>query len=107
MSIDSLTPIPTKRYDGLVRIRVVRQNKWTSVSLDDVLYRAVARLEGDDNDAASRWVRQAVAEVERLQEANDPTVAVDNAGLSRQVQRLAMRRIIDMVDFPPSADASA
>lgn len=79
--------------DGLARLRVVFKLKQTSVSMDDVLFRALIHDQGDYQKAVA-WVRQCVAQIELLQEANDPSVAVSKAGLSRLVQRMAMAHLL-------------
>jgi len=82
----------TSAPDGFTRIAVVHRQKRTSVSIDDVLFEALARREGGD-DEALRWVRAAVGEVEQLQDRCDPRVTVKKAGLSRLIQRLVIDRI--------------
>lgn len=82
--------------DGFARIRVNHRGKRTSVSLDDVLFDALARRVGGETEAV-RWIRAAVLEVERLAGTGSKLVNVRNAGLSRLVQRMAMAHVLNGV----------
>ena len=79
--------------DGFVRVWVIHQGKRTSISLDDVLFDALAQREGSP-EAATLWLRAQVAEVEARKAAEDPTVTVHKAGLSRLVQRLVLHHVL-------------
>lgn len=78
--------------DGFTRIALVHREKRTSVSVDDVLFEALSRKEGGDQ-AALRWIRSSVLDIERMQDQGEPLVVVRNAGLSRLVQRLVIARV--------------
>lgn len=80
-------------WNGLVRVTVRYQDRETSVSMDSVLFGALSKREGGMT-AASTWVRAAVARVDALVDAEDPLVCVKGAGLSRQVQRLALAELL-------------
>ena len=82
--------------DGFARIRVNHRGKRTSVSLDDVLFDALARRVGGEAEAV-KWIRAAVLEVERLAGTGSKLVNVRNAGLSRLVQRMAMDHVLNGV----------
>lgn len=79
--------------DGLMRVMVrTGAGKSTSVSMDALLFDLLAECRGGVREA-TEWVREAVLEVERLVQAGDPLVCVRGAGLSRQVQRLALLEV--------------
>lgn len=80
-------------WDGHVRVTVRYREKETSVSLDNVLFGALSRREGGMPEA-SAWVRKAVSQVDSLLDAEDPLVCVKGAGLSRQVQRMALAELL-------------
>lgn len=82
--------------DGFARIRVSHRGKRTSVSLDDVLFDALARRVGSEREAVT-WIRSAVLEVERLAGSGSKLVSVRNAGLSRLVQRMALDHVLNGV----------
>lgn len=82
--------------DGFARIRVSHRGKRTSVSLDDVLFDALARRVGDEREAVT-WIRAAVLEVERLAGTGSKLVNVRNAGLSRLIQRMALDHVLNGV----------
>lgn len=88
--------------DGFVRVWVIHQEKRTSISLDDVLFAALEQREGSV-EAAMLWLRAQVAEVEARKAADDPTVMVHKAGLSRLVQRLALQHVLAQSSPPPPA----
>lgn len=81
------------KKDGLVRISVISKLKRTSVSLDEVLFRALIRDQGD-SEKAIQWIRICVSQIEALSEVNDPSVDVSKAGLSRLVQRMALAHLL-------------
>lgn len=83
----------TPDWNGLVRVAVRYQDRETSVSMDSVLFGALSKREGGMKEA-SAWVRSAVARVDTLVDADDPLVCVKGAGLSRQVQRLALAELL-------------
>lgn len=80
-------------WSGLVRVTVRYRDRVTSVSMDSVLFGALSRREGGMVDACV-WVRGAVARVDALVDAEDPLVHVKGAGLSRQVQRMALAELL-------------
>lgn len=82
--------------DGFARIRVTHKGKRTSVSLDDVLFEALALQVGSEPEAV-KWIRAAVLEIERLAGTGAKLVNVRNAGLSRLVQRMALHHVLNGV----------
>lgn len=87
--------------DGFVRVTVrTGSGKSTSVSLDTVLFEALVSRVGTWPEATA-WVRDAVLRAEKLEEAGDPLVCVRGAGLSRQVQRLALVELVGVVKKAP------
>lgn len=83
--------------DGLVRVWVSIKGKRTTVSMDDVLFGALAdRLGG--NDHAIRWIRAAIPRIEQLNEVGSPLTDVAKAGTSRLVQRLALDHLLKPSD---------
>lgn len=83
------------RGDGFVRVTIEHRGKSTSISLDDVLFDALKRRLGGSHDDATRWLRAAVLRVDELRRAGDPVVAVEKAGLSRLVQRIAVQHLVE------------
>lgn len=79
--------------DGFVRVKVWHHDKRTTISLDDVLFEGLRRREGGF-DEAIRWLRGATGRIDELQVARDPIVQVDNAGVSRLVQRLVLHHLL-------------
>lgn len=78
--------------DGLVRVRVQFAGKSTSVSLDGVLFRYLARAQGGAREAGG-WIRAAVTELEAMALQDGSAVHL-RAGLSRRVQRLALEKLL-------------
>lgn len=87
-----MRPSDAGTEDGLVRVRVQFAGKSTSVSLDGVLFRYLARAQGGSREAGG-WIRAAVTELEAMALQDGSAVQV-RAGLSRRVQRLALEKLL-------------
>jgi hypothetical protein len=91
--------------DCIVRVSVRRgdghggRGKVTTISMDDMLFHALADQAGG-TDAAVQWIRNAALAIPRLHATGDKVVTIyKNAGLSRLVQRLVLQRLLTGDDF--------
>lgn len=84
--------------DGLVRIKVVRAGKRTSISMDALLFRALKQREGG-LDNALMWVRDCMAGMDDRIRGGDPIVQV-TGGTSRMLQRVLLHDLLLADDGP-------